>query len=395
MFFRAGARFWSGVSGLFRSHAHACDRSTDGNPACIMGPGSPPVSFPKLHLSKPGIQLPATRVDNAEIIRRVRARFRGTDDQFASVASAIEHVFGLCKTRDRYLETDERPGIVADYAVAAARRCLEVNKVSIDEGDLVIGGSIARQYFEPATAMEVAAKLGLKRTHAFDVTAACVGHLEAIQTAAGYLALHDDYRTALVFTSELSGWFLSYDIQNVRDLQMKTAGLTIGNAAACMLVRRKPFPNGGIKFQAINTFTAPDHWHLCQVPIDGTLVSSSVELMRLGKYIPPWVKERLGALGMQPSDIHHYIFHQPSEIMVRKILTDIGVDPDRGVYTHALYGNTASASIGVTYNQLLSERRVNVGDKIVLGSAAAGYSMVMLTGEWTGPATAAPSASAT
>jgi 3-oxoacyl-[acyl-carrier-protein] synthase-3 len=101
------------------------------------------------------------------------------------------------------------------------------------------------------------------------------------------------------------------------------------------------------------------------------------------------VKERLGALGMQPSDIHHYIFHQPSEIMVRKILTDIGVDPDRGVYTHALYGNTASASIGVTYNQLLAERRVNVGDKVVLGSAAAGYSMVMLTGEWTGPATSA------
>ena len=128
-------------------------------------------------------------------------------------------------------------GIIADYAVEAAKKCLEVNDVSLDEVDLVIGGSIARQYFEPATAMEVAAKLGLKRTHAFDVTAACVGHLEAIQTAAGYLALHDDYRTALVFTSELSGWFLSYDIQNVRDLQMKTAGLTIGNAAACVLVR--------------------------------------------------------------------------------------------------------------------------------------------------------------
>ena len=108
-----------------------------------------------------------------------------------------------------YLEPDERPGIIADYAVAAAKQCLEMNDVALDEVDLVICGSIARQYFEPATAMEVAAKLGLKRTHAFDVTAACVGHLEAIQTAAGYLALHDNYRTALVFTSELSGEFLA------------------------------------------------------------------------------------------------------------------------------------------------------------------------------------------
>jgi len=340
------------------------------------------VSLPELHLSKPGVHLPATAVDNAEIIRRVRAAFKGTDDQFAGVASAIEHVFGLCKTRVRYLEPDERPGIVGDYAVAASKNCLEVNGVSLDEVDLVICGGIARQYFEPATAMEVAAKLGLKRTHAFDVTAACVGHLEAIQAAAGYLAVHDNYRTALVCTSELSGPFLSYDIQTVRDLQTKTAGLTIGNAAACMLLRRKPFPGGGIRLAAINTFTAPDHWNLCQVPIGGTLVSSSVELMRLGKYIPPWVTERLGALGMKPGDIDHYIFHQPSEIMVRKILEDIGVDPARGIYTHALYGNTASASIGVTYRELLKERTLKRGDKIVLGSAAAGYSMVMATGEW-------------
>jgi 3-oxoacyl-[acyl-carrier-protein] synthase-3 len=344
------------------------------------------VSLPELHLSKPGIRLPADRVDNAEILRRVRQHFRGTSDEFATVAAAIERVFGLCKTEVRYLEPDERPGIVADYAVSAAQDCLAVNDVSLDEVDLVICGGIARQYFEPATAMEVAAKLGLKRTHAFDVTAACVGHLEAIQTAAAYLTLHPGYRTALICTSELSGPFLSYEIQNVRDLQMKTAGLTIGNAAACLLLRSKPFPGGGIRLQAINTFTAPDHWHLCQVPIGGTLVSSSVELMRLGKYIPPWVAERLGALGLKPNDVDHYIFHQPSEIMVRKILEDIGVDPAKGVYTHALYGNTASASVAVTYRQLLSERTIRPGARLVLGSAAAGYSMVMATGEWTAPA---------
>lgn len=342
------------------------------------------MSFPKLHLSKPGAVFPATRVDNAETIRRVRARFQGTEDEFAAVAAAIERVFALCKTQVRYIEPDIRPGAVADYAVAAARQCLEINNVSLDEVDLIIGGGIARQYFEPATAMEVAGKLGVKRTHAFDVTAACVGHLEAIQTAAAYLNLHRHYRTALIFTSELSGDFLSYDLQTVRDLQTKTAGLTIGNAAACVLLRSAPFPGGGLRLRAIDTFTAPDHWDLCQVSLQGTLMSSSVELMRLGKYVPPWVKERLAALGLTPDDVNHYVFHQPSEIMVRKILSDIGVDPAKGVYTHSLYGNTASASIGVTYKQLLQERTLRVGDKVALGSAAAGYSMVFAVGEWVG-----------
>jgi 3-oxoacyl-[acyl-carrier-protein] synthase III len=70
--------------------------------------------------------------------------------------------------------------------------------------------------------------------------------------------------------------------------------------------------------------------------------------------------------------------------MVRKILKDIGVDPNKGAYTHSLYGNTASASIGVTYKHLLAERTVHPGDKLALGSAAAGFAIVLAIGEWTG-----------
>jgi 3-oxoacyl-[acyl-carrier-protein] synthase III len=340
------------------------------------------VSLPELYLSRPGVQFPGTLVDNAEIIRRVRARFKGSDEDFVTVASAIEHIFGLCKSRTRHLETAEG-GRVADFAVAAANDCLQVNGVTIDEVDLVINGGIAREYFEPATAMEIAAKLGLRKTHAFDVASACVGHLEAVQTAIAYLNLHPGYRTALVCTSELSRQFLSYDIQTVRDLYMKSAGLTIGNAAACVLVRRTPFPNGSLRLISIDTISSPEHWDLCQVPIDGTLFTSTVELMRLGKLIPPWIKERLTAIGLLPDDIDHYVFHQPSEIMVRKILEDTGVDPKKGVYTHSELGNTASASVAVTYQRLLEERTLRPGEKVALGSAAAGFAIVMAVGEWT------------
>src|SRR5690606_5922844 len=97
-----------------------------------------------------------------------------------------------------------------------------------------------------ATAMEIAELLGVKRTHALDVTAACVGHIEALGAAAGYLALHPRYRTALVCTSELVGNYLSYDIQSVKELYVKSAGLTVGNGAACFLLRRTPWVGGGL-----------------------------------------------------------------------------------------------------------------------------------------------------
>jgi len=337
--------------------------------------------LPELHLSRPGVCFPATRVDNAEILRRVREQYRGPESEWPTLESAIEHVFGLCRTRERYIEPDSGAR-VADYAVAAARRCLDVNRASLDEVDLLIHGGIARQYFEPATAMEVAAKLGLTRVHAFDVTAACVGHLEAVQTAAAYLALHPHYRTALICTSELTDRFLSYDIQSVRDLYTKSAGLTIGNAAACVLLRSRPWPGGGIRLLGIDSHCMPGHWDLCQVPIDGTFFSSSVELMRLGKLIPPLVQRDIAAVGWKPTDVDHFIFHQPSEIMVRKIVEDVGGDPARAVYAHPLYGNNASASVGVAFNVLLEQRTLEAGDKIVLGSAAAGFSVVVATGEW-------------
>ena len=50
-------------------------------------------------------------------------------------------------------------------------------------------------------------------------------------------------------------------------------------------------------------------------------------------------------------------------------------------------GFTDVQSEAHAYRQLLEDRRVKVGDKIVLGSAAAGYSMVMATGEWSGQST--------
>src|SRR5690348_18130042 len=76
------------------------------------------VSFPELYLSLPGISVPDARVDNAEIVRRVRALYRGRPEDWVTIESAIDHMFGLCRTRQRFLEPNPEAR-VADYAVAA------------------------------------------------------------------------------------------------------------------------------------------------------------------------------------------------------------------------------------------------------------------------------------
>lgn len=340
------------------------------------------MSHPDLYVSKPGVCFPSACVDNEETLRRVRQRFEGPEREWDAVHSGIHHLLSECNTRKRFFETNPEVS-PADAAVAAAQRCLRENRASLDRVDLVIHGSISRQYFEPATAMEVAGKLGLSRTHAFDVSAGAAGQLEAIQAAAGYLQLHPEYDTALVTTSELSGRFVSYDIQTLEDLDRKAAGLTLGDAAACVLVRRAPWPGGGIRLLSMRGRCLPEAWQASQVPVDGPFRANWRELERLGKLLPPLLRGDLAEVGWSPSDVDHYILHQPSETIVRQILEEIGADPTRGVYTHQHCGNTTSAAIGVTLHQLLRERDLRPGDKLALVGGSPGIATVVATGEWT------------
>ena len=58
---------------------------------------------------------------------------------------------------------------------------------------------------------------------------------------------------------------------------------------------------------------------------------------------------------------------------------------DLSTRTYALIMEEISrwdASVGVTYNQLLADRTLRAGEKLLLGSAAAGFGIVMVLGEW-------------
>jgi 3-oxoacyl-[acyl-carrier-protein] synthase III len=340
------------------------------------------VVLPDLFLSKPGVAIPDQLVDNKGIIERVHRNFRGTSHEWTQVESGIDKLFALCSSKHRYLDEDLNAR-VADYAARAAIACLEANNATLDEVDLLIHGGIPRQYFEPATAMEVASRLEISPGHALDVTAACVGHLEALHTATAYMAMHPEYRSALITTAELTYDYIDYDIQDPRDLKNKAAGLTIGNGAAAFILRRKPWPQGGLRLLGVETHTDSAHWELCTAPIGGKFKSSSVELMRLGALIPPVARRTLAKLHLEPKNVDHFVFHQPSEVMVRKVITDIGEDQDKGVYTHHLYGNTASAAVGITYEHLLKNKELKGGETIMLGSAAAGFTVAFATGVWT------------
>ena len=341
--------------------------------------------LPRLFFSRPATVLPPVAVDNETVLARIHESFRGPAAGWVPVEQAIRYVFDRCNTKMRYLEADDAPLSPGAFAAQAAQACLDENGVSATDVDLLIYGGIARDAFEPATAAEVAGRLGARPLHAFDVTCACAGLIEAIHVAAGHFALHDDINTALICAGEITRDRVGYDMQSVQDVALGVAGLTIGNAAAALLLTREPLPAGGARLVGkLLHRTLPQHWALCRAPVDGHFTSDAKELFALSIHVVPELRRLIDDAGWAPEDVDHYAFHQPSESALERILAELGAKPRAGVFTHALYGNTASTAWALALDYRMRHGTVEPGDKIVVASAAAGFTVVGATAIWEG-----------
>jgi 3-oxoacyl-[acyl-carrier-protein] synthase-3 len=337
--------------------------------------------LPEMYFSRPATILPDTAVDNDAALARLQESFRGTAEEWQMIEAGVRWVFDRCSTQVRYVEADQTlsPG---EFAARAAAACLEENGVSAGDIDMLVYGGIARDAFEPATAAEVGGRLGVTPAVVMDVTCACAGLIEAMHVVAGYFALHPNLKTALICSGEITRDRVTYDLQTVEEVTVGVAGLTISNAAAALLITREPLATGGARLEAISHRTLPENWALCRAPVEGHFMSQSKELFALSVHVVPEVRELLDGIGWTPEDVSHYAFHQPSQAVLERIFSDLNAKPDACIHTHSLYGNTASTAWALALDHRLRNGDVNNGDKIVIGSAAAGFTMVAAAAEW-------------
>jgi 3-oxoacyl-[acyl-carrier-protein] synthase III len=128
--------------------------------------------------------------------------------------------------------------------------------------------------------------------------------------------------------------------------------------------------------------TLSQHYDLCTAPVDGHFMSRSKELFALAVHVPPEVRSLMDSAGWSPADVDHYIFHQPSEAILKRVFGELGARPEACVHTHSLFGNTASTSWAVALDHRLKDGTVEGGDKIVIASAASGFTIVGAAAVW-------------
>ncbi len=319
-----------------------------------------------IHIAATGCYLPPVVMSNEELIERF-----GLDVD----AKWIESRTGI---QSRHWMAPEQT--TSDMAAEAARAILETAGLDAADLDRIILATISPDRLSPATATEVARKIGA-RCPAFDVSAACAGFLYALDLARGavlgsgetnVLVLAADARSRFVDTSDRRGTVLFADGAAGALVRPAVAGpgvpsvLSVALGAEGLETRGAWIPAGGAAMPASHeTVDNGDHF----VHVDGFREIFE----RFKAYTREGVREALGRAGLDLGDIDVFINHQGNAYLVDEIVADLGIDPAKAINDVYRHGNTSGASVAIALAEGRADGRIQDGAKVLISAAGAGW----------------------
>lgn len=278
-------------------------------------------------------------------------------------------------------------GCSSDLAVAAAQTALARAGVAAHEIDLLIFAAASHDVAEPATANIVQAKLGCTAAHVFDIKNACNSFLNALDVAHAFIQTRRA-RRILLTTGEMLSPTINFWVQDIDDLHLKFAGLTLGDGGAACVVEaassEAALPERGILPGRF--YSDGSQWQLSTILSGGTLLKhdssrfyfecESTRLQALAQeWVPRVIEQTLAALEWDfRRDVRLVVSHQVSLRLIRSICKATGYPLERCMVTLDQVGNTAAASIPIALSMAAEQGRIQPGDKVLLVGGAAGFS---------------------
>ncbi len=281
----------------------------------------------------------------------------------------------------------------------AGRRVLEQTGFSANDVDCLFHCSVSRDYVEPATSTAVHRLLGLpSRALNFDISNACLGVLSGMLMLANMIQL-GQAQAGLVVSGENSQALLDNTVSCLvndpeltrRDIKSQFASLTIGSAAAAVLLTHRSCSRTGHRLLGGCASANTTYNHLCQGSADTAMTDGSrpqmhtdgEELLRRGLEVAgeTWAltKEELGWADDTAGTI---CCHQVGRAHREQLYAKLGLDESRDFSTFEFLGNCGSASLPVTASLAVEAGRLKRRDRLALLGIGSGINCTMLGVEW-------------
>jgi 3-oxoacyl-[acyl-carrier-protein] synthase III len=273
----------------------------------------------------------------------------------------------------------------SDFAVAAAQAALDQAGLRAGDIDCFILCTVTPDYYFPATACIVAARLGAKDTAAFDISIACSGFIYGLTVAAGLVRSGVYQRVMLIGAETLS------KILNKDD---RATAILFGDGAGAAILERSEQDS----FLAAELGADASKPELLYVEASGSrhpidrraleerenfiaMQGREVFKVAVNKMIEA-TDAALAKAHLTKADVAFLIPHQANKRIIDAAAHYLEVPEEKVVTNIAEYGNTSAASIPMALSEFVRAGKLKDGDVIVFLAFGGGLSWGAVAWKW-------------
>ncbi|MCY0940132.1 beta-ketoacyl-ACP synthase III [Streptomyces antarcticus] len=302
------------------------------------------------------------------------------EDLHARLGTSAEWIYSRTGISSRHVVP---PGMAtSDLAVEAGARAL-TSAGGVEVQALILATTTPDRSC-PATAPEVASRLGMTGIAAFDVSAVCTGFLYGLATAAGFIAAGLAERVLLIAADTFS---------TLLDPTDRTTVPIFGDGAGALVLRRGTDDEPG----AIGKMVLGSDGELSDliaVEAAGSQQRSTAGregyFRMQGREVFRHAVERMSiaatgaveAAGWRLDEIDRLVAHQANARITSFVASELGIPPDRQVQNIEHVGNTAAASVPVLLAEATTRGHLAPGHRVLLTAFGGGLTWGATTVVW-------------
>jgi len=323
---------------------------------------------PIVEIAGTGRFLPDNIVTNHDLAKRL-----DTSDEWVRSRTGIS---------ERRIAPDDMSA--ADMAASASRIAMERAGVEPGEVDILILSTATPDRWLPSTACDTQALLGCDHAVAFDVMAACTGHLYALSMAEGYLAAGRGEVALVVATEKMSA---------ILDWDDRTTAVLFGDGAGAAVV--KPSNGSGRGILSSHHQSDGNLAELLYRPGGGALEPLSQTVLDQGRHLLRMQGREifknavrsmaeacdvaLQKAGLTASDIDLLVPHQANIRIIEATAKYAGIPMEKVFVNVGSYGNMSSATVPVAFDEAIEQGLIGPGSTVLTVAFGAGLTWGAMT----------------